>query len=114
MVFSGDVGRLVDPIMNAPVPIEHADVLVCESTYGDRQHPKEEPREELAAVISRTAKRGGTVVIPAFAVGRTQALLYLIAGLKKSRAIPDVPVYLNSRWASTRPRYSRARGRGTG
>jgi metallo-beta-lactamase family protein len=96
VVFSGDVGRLVDPIMKAPVPIEHADVLVCESTYGDRQHPKGDPRDELAAVISRTAKRGGTVVIPAFAVGRTQALLYLIAGLKKSRAIPDVPVYLNS------------------
>ena len=96
VVFSGDVGRLVDPIMNAPVPIEHADVLICESTYGDRLHPDEDPRDELATVISRTVKRGGTVVIPAFAVGRTQALLYLIADLKKSRSIPDVPVYLNS------------------
>ncbi len=96
VVFSGDVGRLVDAIMNAPVPIEHADVLVCESTYGDRLHPDEDPRDELATVISRTVQRGGTVVIPAFAVGRTQALLYLIADLKKSRMIPDVPVYLNS------------------
>ena len=96
VVFSGDVGRMVDAIMNPPVPIEHADVLVCESTYGDRLHPDEDPRDELATVISRTVQRGGTVVIPAFAVGRTQALLYLIADLKKSRMIPDVPVYLNS------------------
>ncbi len=96
VVFSGDVGRLVDPIMKAPVPVEHADVLVCESTYGDRLHPDEDPRDEIATVISRTVKRGGTVIIPAFAVGRTQALLYLIADLKKSRMIPEVPVYLNS------------------
>jgi len=96
VVFSGDVGRPVDPIMKAPEPVEHADVLVCESTYGDRQHPDENPRDALAAVITRTVRRGGTLVIPAFAVGRTQALLYLIAELKKSRAIPEVPVYLNS------------------
>jgi metallo-beta-lactamase family protein len=96
VVFSGDVGRFVDPIMNAPVPVEHADVLICESTYGDRAHPDEDPRDELATAISRTMHRGGTLVIPAFAVGRTQALLFLIADLKKSRSIPDVPVYLNS------------------
>jgi len=96
VVFSGDVGRSIDPIMNAPVPPEHADVLVCESTYGDRRHPDGDPRNDLATVISRTVKRGGTLVIPAFAVGRTQALLYLISDLKKNRAIPDVSVYLNS------------------
>jgi metallo-beta-lactamase family protein len=96
VVFSGDVGRPIDPIMNAPVPVEHADVLVCESTYGDRAHPDEDPRDELATAISRTMHRGGTLVIPAFAVGRTQALLFLISDLKKSRSIPDVPVYLNS------------------
>lgn len=96
VVFSGDVGRSVDPIMNAPVAPAHADVLVCESTYGDRRHPDEDPRDELATVISRTAQRGGTLVIPAFAVGRTQTLLHLIAELRKSRSIPPVPVYLNS------------------
>ncbi len=96
VMFSGDVGRPVDPIMKAPVSPEHADVLVCDSTYGDRRHSDEDPRKELAEVITRTTRRGGTVVIPAFAVGRTQALLYLIADLKKTRAIPDVPVYLNS------------------
>jgi metallo-beta-lactamase family protein len=96
VVFSGDVGRLVDPVMNRPTSIEHADVLVCESTYGDRRHPVGDPRDELAEVISRTAARGGTVVIPAFAVGRTQTLLHLISELKKGSAIPDLPVYLNS------------------
>ena len=96
VVFSGDVGRPIDPIMNAPVMPEHADVLVCESTYGDRRHPDDDPRDDLATVISRTVARGGTVVIPAFAVGRTQALLHLIAELRQARAIPEVPVYLNS------------------
>jgi metallo-beta-lactamase family protein len=96
VVFSGDIGRLVDPVMNPPEPIQHADVLICESTYGDRRHPDTHPKEELAAVIKRTVARGGTVVVPAFAVGRTQALLHLISELKKASAIPNVPVYLNS------------------
>ena len=96
VVFSGDVGRMNDPVMKAPVGITHADVLVCESTYGNRLHPETDPAHELAAVITRTVKRGGTLVIPAFAVGRTQALLHFISELRKARAIPDVPVYLNS------------------
>ena len=96
VVFSGDVGRLVDPVMKPPVPVQHADILICESTYGDRRHPDSHPGEEMAAVINRTVARGGTVVVPAFAVGRTQALLHLISELKKSASIPDVPVYLNS------------------
>jgi metallo-beta-lactamase family protein len=96
VVFSGDVGRLNDPVMNPPVPIPHADILICESTYGDRLHSTDDPSAELAEVIKRTVKRGGTLVIPAFAVGRTQALLHLISDLKKANAIPTVPVYLNS------------------
>jgi metallo-beta-lactamase family protein len=96
VVFSGDVGRQVDPVMKPPAPVTHADVLICESTYGDRRHPDEDPRVELADVIKRTAARGGTVVVPAFAVGRTQALLLLISELKKAGAIPNIPVFLNS------------------
>ncbi|HET6347525.1 MAG TPA: MBL fold metallo-hydrolase [Candidatus Krumholzibacteria bacterium] len=96
VVFSGDVGRPVDPIMKAPVPITHADVLICESTYGNRIHPPDNPYNQLGGVIRRTFKRGGTVVVPAFAVGRTQALLHLISELKKQGDIPDMPVYLNS------------------
>jgi metallo-beta-lactamase family protein len=96
VVFSGDVGRHNDPVMNPPAGIEHADVLLCESTYGDRLHPNENPADVLAAVIKRTVARGGTLVIPAFAVGRTQALLHLISELRKANAIPEVPAYLNS------------------
>ncbi len=96
VVFSGDVGRHNDPVMKPPLPIENADVLICESTYGDRLHPDADPMTEMRDVIRRTVKRGGTVVIPAFAVGRTQALLHIISELHKSREIPDVPVFLNS------------------
>lgn len=96
VVFSGDVGRQIDPVMNPPTPVHHADVLICESTYGDRLHPEVDPRDELADVIKRTAARAGTVVVPAFAVGRTQALLHLLSELKKANAIPDIPIFLNS------------------
>ncbi|HEX5133222.1 MAG TPA: MBL fold metallo-hydrolase [Candidatus Krumholzibacteria bacterium] len=96
VVFSGDVGRHDDPLMRPPVPIEHADVLICESTYGNRRHPDTNPADELRDVIRRTHARGGTLVIPAFAVGRTQALLHLISELGKAGAIPKQPVYLNS------------------
>ena len=96
LVFSGDVGRMNDPIMKPPVPLEHADVLVCESTYGNRRHPDTDPAEALAEVITRTVRRGGTVVIPAFAVGRTQSLLHIISGLSRAGEIPKVPIYLNS------------------
>ena len=96
VVFSGDVGREHDPLMKPPAPIEHADVLVCESTYGNRRHPDTDPSVELRDVIRRTVKRGGTLVIPAFAVGRTQALLHLISELSKAGEIPRVPIFLNS------------------
>jgi metallo-beta-lactamase family protein len=96
IVFSGDVGREHDVVMKPPVGIEHADVLICESTYGNRRHPDTNPSTELRDVIRRTVKRGGTLVIPAFAVGRTQSLLYLISELDKAGEIPKVPIYLNS------------------
>jgi metallo-beta-lactamase family protein len=96
VVFSGDVGRPADPIMRPPELPDAADLFVVESTYGDRAHPAEEPRTLLAAAINRAAARGGSVLIPAFAVGRSQALLHLLAQLKAERRIPDLPVYLNS------------------
>ncbi len=94
--FSGDVGRPNDPIMRPPRPLEPADILVCESTYGNRKHPQVNPEEELAAVINRVAGRGGVVVIPAFAVGRAQAIMLQIARLLGRGAIPDIPIFLNS------------------
>lgn len=96
VVFSGDVGRQSDLLMRPPEPIDHADVLVCESTYGDRLHAAEDPETALAEVISRTSGRGGIVLIPAFAVGRAQAMLYLIHKLMGEGRIPQLPVYLNS------------------
>lgn len=100
IVFSGDVGRPHDPIMRSPGIPAAADHLVVESTYGDRQHPAIDPEVELADAINRAAQRGGIVLVPAFAVGRAQWLLYLVARLKKRRAIPDLPVYLNSPMAT--------------
>lgn len=96
VVFSGDVGRQHDLLMCPPEPIDQANVLVCESTYGDRLHPEDDPAGVLADVIGRTAARGGIVLIPAFAVGRAQSMLYLIHSLMADGRIPQLPVFLNS------------------
>ncbi|AZT84546.1 MBL fold metallo-hydrolase [Marinobacter sp. NP-4(2019)] len=96
VVFSGDVGRQDDVIMRPPEPIRKADVLVCESTYGDRLHAETDPEEELAQIITKTASRGGIVLMPAFAVGRAQMLLYVIHKIMGQKRIPKLPVYLNS------------------
>jgi len=100
ILFSGDIGRPNELIMPAPEKITGADYLVLESTYGDRRHDATDPREIMAPIIRRTAKRKGVVIIPAFAVGRAQTLLYYIHLLKAERAIPDIPVYLNSPMAT--------------
>jgi metallo-beta-lactamase family protein len=94
--FSGDLGHTPDPLMRAPVPFGGADVLVCESTYGNRKHPEADPEDELAPMLKRVFARGGTVLIPSFSVGRAQGLMYHIARLIKRDEIPYVPVYLNS------------------
>lgn len=97
VVFSGDLGRTNDPVMRAPEPVARADYLVVESTYGDREHEAVDPDLQLLDVVRRTVRRNGTVVIPAFAVGRTQALLLSIARLKARQDLPaSLPVYLNS------------------
>lgn len=94
--FSGDLGRQKDALMRPPRPFTGADVLVCESTYGNRQHEDIDAEAELAPILKRVFGRGGTVLIPAFAVGRAQGLMYHIARLQKRGDIPYVPVYLNS------------------
>jgi metallo-beta-lactamase family protein len=96
VLFSGDLGRYDDVLMRDPADAPAADTVVIESTYGDRLHPDDDPADEFAEVIGRTIRRGGTVLIPAFAVGRAQLLLHVIAELKRRQAIPDVPVFLNS------------------
>jgi metallo-beta-lactamase family protein len=94
--FTGDVGRPADPIMKPPDPLEDADVLITESTYGDRRHPQADVRALLEQTVRETARRGGVILVPAFAVGRAQHLMHLLAQLKTAGRIPDVPVYLDS------------------
>lgn len=97
VLFSGDIGRPNDILMKAPVRIKQADYLLLESTYGNRLHESDDPQVKLAAIINKTVKRKGVVLIPVFAVGRAQELLYYIHLLKSSGAIAhDIPVYLNS------------------
>jgi len=96
VVFSGDLGRPGSPIMVDPEPLTQADYLIVESTYGNRQHAPGDPESLIADIVTRTAGRGGTILIPAFAVGRAQTLLYHIHRLKSAQRIPDLPVYLDS------------------
>jgi metallo-beta-lactamase family protein len=96
LVFSGDLGRPNDLIMVDPTPISQADYLCVESTYGDRRHSRTDPEEAISEIILKTMHRGGTIVIPAFAVGRTQDILYHLYRLKVAGRIPNVPVFLDS------------------
>jgi metallo-beta-lactamase family protein len=96
LAFSGDLGRYDALILQDPAPVGQADYLLVESTYGDRLHPEEHPVEELSSIINETAKRGGMLIIPSFAVGRTQTLLYMIRDMKVRRMIPDLPVFVDS------------------
>jgi metallo-beta-lactamase family protein len=91
ILFSGDVGRLRNPVMKPPVKIQEADYLVIESTYGNRLHDKDDPIEDIGRIVRETAARGGTVIIPAFAVGRTQDILYYLRTLKREKRIPQYP-----------------------
>ncbi|MGB0630131.1 MAG: MBL fold metallo-hydrolase [Alphaproteobacteria bacterium] len=96
ILFSGDLGRPDDPVMNPPAIIRETDFLVLESTYGDRLHADEDAASQLGEIIRKTAGRGGTVVIPAFAVGRTQGILYHLWELRKANAIPEIRIFLDS------------------
>ncbi len=96
LLFSGDIGRFNDPVMKAPEILLQTDYLVLESTYGNHLHDKTDPKDSIAAVVMETIQRGGIVLIPAFAVGRAQSILYYLAQLKEEKRIPDIPIYLDS------------------
>jgi metallo-beta-lactamase family protein len=96
LVFSGDLGRYDEPILNDPSPENEADYLLIESTYGDRIHDRVDPRDRLAEIVNATAQRGGKVIIPAFAVGRTQLLVYYLRELEDEGRIPTLPVAVDS------------------
>jgi metallo-beta-lactamase family protein len=98
--FSGDLGRHEDPVMAPPAPAGAADYIVMESTYGDKLHDPADPALLLGHTICETAARGGVTIIPSFAVGRAQALMYYLHRMKVRGEIPPVPVYLNSPMAA--------------
>ncbi|HET6953078.1 MAG TPA: MBL fold metallo-hydrolase [Acidimicrobiales bacterium] len=113
VVFSGDLGRPEHPILQPPAPLGEADVVVVESTYGDGRHDDRGAIERFADVISRTARRGGTVLIPAFAVDRTEVVLFHLRRLLAEGAIPELPVYVDSPMALSALRvYRQAIARG--
>ncbi len=96
ILFSGDVGRYDEPILNDPSAIDETDYLLVESTYGDRLHEDSDPKTRLAEIINATAERGGKIIIPAFAVGRTQLLVYYLRELEDEGRIPVLPVSVDS------------------
>ena len=104
ILLTGDIGRYDEPIIHDPTPVDEADYLVLESTYGDREHPDIDVRERLAKIVSETMDRGGHLLIPAFAVGRTQSILYHLRELEEVGRIPVVPVYVDSPMASNATR----------
>jgi metallo-beta-lactamase family protein len=96
ILFGGDLGRYDRPVLPDPVPVAEADYLLVESTYGDRVHEPDDDGEHLASVIDATVQRGGKLIIPAFAIGRVEELLYWIGRLESRGRIPILPVYLDS------------------
>ena len=96
IVFSGDVGRYDDPIMRPPDTLTTADVLIVESTYGDRTNPMGDVKSRLAEVVNEAVEHSGCIVIPAFAVGRTQTLIYYLHHLMAERRIPTLPIFIDS------------------
>ena len=97
LTFTGDLGRPGLPILRDPSPVPPGDLLISESTYGGHTHePVEETAERLGEVVRRTAERGGKVVIPAFAVGRTQTVVYFLHQLTSTGRLPDLPIYVDS------------------
>lgn len=96
VLFGGDLGRYSRPVLPDPEPVSEADLLLVESTYGDRLHTPDDDGEQLAEIIRRTVERRGKVIVPAFALGRVEELLYWICRLEGERRIPELPVYVDS------------------
>lgn len=95
--FSGDVGRGGDPLMRDPSPMEDLDVLIIESTYGNREHePMDQINDRLCAIVNRAIQRKGKIIIPAFAVGRTQHIVYALHRLTEEKCIPELPIFVDS------------------
>jgi metallo-beta-lactamase family protein len=109
ILFGGDLGRYARPVLPDPSNAVHADVVLVESTYGDRDHVADDNGEELAQVVRTTVERGGKLIIPAFAIGRVEELLYWMRRLEQEHRIPVVPVYVDSPMANGALRFYSAR-----
>jgi metallo-beta-lactamase family protein len=96
VLFGGDLGRYERPVLPDPTPVAHAGVLLVESTYGDRDHEPDDDGERLAQIVRDTVKRGGKVIVPAFAIGRVEEILYWLKKLEDQGRIPSVPVFVDS------------------
>ena len=96
LTFSGDLGRPHPLIMKAPTHLTHTDFLVIESTYGNRVHAESDTIKDLGKIVNKAIAKGGVILIPCFAVGRTQSILYCLYQLKQKKVIPDIPIFLDS------------------
>ena len=96
VLFGGDLGRYGRPVLPDPTPVTHAGVLLVESTYGDRDHEVDQDAERLAQIVRETVARGGKVIVPAFAIGRVEEILYWLKKLEEENRIPSVPVFVDS------------------
>ncbi len=100
LLFGGDLGRFGRPVLPDPTIVDRADVLLVESTYGDRAHEADDGGARIAGIITRTVKRGGKVIVPSFALGRVEEILYWIRDLETRKQIPVLPVYVDSPMAA--------------
>jgi metallo-beta-lactamase family protein len=105
ILFSGDLGRYNEPILNDPAPVHETDYLLIESTYGNRTHDVVNAKDRLAEIINETVARGGKVIIPAFAIGRTQLLVYYLRELEDEQRIPILPVIVDSPMGASATRF---------
>jgi metallo-beta-lactamase family protein len=96
IVFTGDVGRPNDLVMSPPEPLKNCDFLIIESTYGNRLHENHDPLGALETIVNETSANGGAILIPSFAIGRSQSIMYVLAELIKSKRIPKLPIFLDS------------------
>ena len=109
ILFGGDLGRYNRPVLTDPADPVAADIVLVESTYGDRDHAPEDDGEALAEIVRQTSARGGKVIVPAFAIGRVEEVLYWLRQLETARRIPVLPVYVDSPMASEALNYYSAR-----
>ncbi len=113
VVFSGDLGRSTHPLLLPPAPIGPAEVVVAESTYGDENHPENDPRQTIADVVNEAARHGGVVLIPAFAVDRTEIVLWYLDQLVADGRVPNLPIFVDSPMASRALEVYRSEARGS-